>query len=394
MEYSDIIHRCFRCGYCKFTKDYGEFNCPSYRKFRFETYSPGGRMWLLRGWLGGEVAASGQLAEIFYACASCGNCKEHCVMNFREDLVDILTAARCELVEQGWAPPAVRDFFKNIHTSGNPYKQPQAKRGEWAVDLGIEPYQGQEYLFYVGCLGSYDERGKQISKKAASLLVKAGFDIGILGGEEHCDGNEVKTMGEAGLFQLLAEKNTSKFKEAGIHKIITLSPHSYNTFKKDYPGLDGDFTIMHYTQAIAKALDKGTVSFGELSARVTYQDPCYLGRHNQEYEAPRKILAAIPGLSLMEMEKSFQNSGCCGGGGGNVFTDILGGGPESPARVRAREAAAIGAEILAVACPGCARMLDDAIKAEEDLAERLSVMDISEIAEAAGINTKTPKPQD
>jgi Fe-S oxidoreductase len=385
MEYSEVIHRCFRCGYCKFTKDYAEVNCPSYRKFRFETYSPGGRMWLLRAWLEGEISASAQLAEIFYACASCGNCKEHCLMNFREDLVDILTAARRELVEQGWAPPAVRDFFKNIHTTGNPYKQRQDKRGEWAEGLGLDRYNGQEYLFYIGCLGSYDDRGKQIARKAASLLVKAGFDIGILGDQEHCDGNEVKVMGEEGLFQLLAKENIARFNEAGVRKIITLSPHSYNVFKKEYPSLDGDFIVMHYIQAVAKALDKGSVSFGELPARVTYQDPCYLGRHNLEYDAPRKVLSAIPGLSLVEMERSYRNSGCCGGGGGNVFTDILGGGPESPARIRVREAAAVGAEILAVACPGCARMLDDALKTEGNLEGRLRVMDISEITEAAGI---------
>jgi Fe-S oxidoreductase len=342
-------------------------------------------MWLLRAWLEGEISASAQLAEIFYACASCGNCKEHCLMNFREDMVDILTAARRELVEQGWAPPAVRDFFKNIHTSGNPYKQPQDERGEWARDLDLKPYDGQEYLFYVGCLGSYDERGKQIARTAASVLVKAGFDIGILGDRERCDGNDVKVMGEEGLFQLLAKENIATFNETGVRKIITLSPHSYNVFKKEYPSLNGDFTVIHYTQALAEALDKGSVSFGDLSSRVTYQDPCYLGRHNQEYDAPRKILSAIPGLSFMEMEKSSQNSGCCGGGGGNVFTDILGGGPDSPARVRVREAAAVGAQILAVACPGCARMLDDAVKAEEDLVEQIRVMDISEIAEAAGI---------
>ncbi len=388
MEYEDLIHRCFRCGYCKFTKDYGDFNCPSYRKFGFETYSPGGRMWLLRGWLEGEIPGTADLAGIFYSCASCGNCRERCVMNFREDLVDIFTAARTEFVEKGLTPPAVRDYFRNIQLSGNPYKLPQDKRGEWAAGLEIKPFKGQEYLFYAGCLGSYDDKGKEIAQKVAALLIGAGFDIGILGNEEHCDGNDVKVMGEAGLFQLLAEKNIAKFRDAGVHKIITLSPHSYNVFKNDYPNDQGAFTVMHYTQAVSAALEEGRVSFGELDTKVTYHDPCYLGRHNEEYESPRKILSSIPGLSLIEMERNSQDSACCGGGGGNVFTDILGGGPESPARVRVREAAATGAEILAVACPACARMLEDALKAEEGLEKRLRVLDIAEIADRAGINQK------
>jgi Fe-S oxidoreductase len=378
MKYADIVHRCFRCGYCKFTSDYTDFNCPAYRKFRFETYAPGGRMWLIRAWLNDEIKTSERFQEILYSCATCANCVEHCVFTFSEDLVNIFIAAREELVNEGIIPPPVRDFLKNINVNGNPYKEPANERGKWAEGTSIETYDGQEYLFYVGCVGSYDERAKKIAATVGSLLVKAGVSLGILGEKETCDGNEVRTLGEAGLFQFLAEQNIESFKKLGIKKIITLDPHAFNAFKKDYPGLGGEFEVYHYTQVLAQLIRAGKIDLKEYKARVTYHDPCYLGRHNGEYKAPREILKSIPGLELIEMDRNGENAFCCGGGGGNFFTDILGGGEDSPNRIRAREALDTGAGIIAVACPQCAKMLEDGIKAE-DLDAKLRVMDVAEI---------------
>jgi Fe-S oxidoreductase len=378
MKYADIVHRCFRCGYCKFTSDYTDFNCPAYRKFRFETYAPGGRMWLIRAWLNDEIKTSERFQEILYSCATCANCVEHCVFTFSEDLVNIFIAAREELVNEGIIPPPVRDFLKNINVNGNPYKEPANERGKWAEGTSIETYDGQEYLFYVGCVGSYDERAKKIAATVGSLLVKAGVSLGILGEKETCDGNEVRTLGEAGLFQFLAEQNIESFKKLGIKKIITLDPHAFNAFKNDYPGLGGEFEVYHYTQVLAQLIRSGKIDLKEYKARVTYHDPCYLGRHNGEYKAPREILKSIPGLELIEMDRNGENAFCCGGGGGNFFTDILGGGEDSPNRIRAREALDTGAGIIAVACPQCAKMLEDGIKAE-DLDDKLRVMDLAEI---------------
>jgi Fe-S oxidoreductase len=382
MKYADIVHRCFRCGFCKFTSDYTDFNCPAYRKFRFETYAPGGRMWLIRAWLNDEIKTSERFQEILYSCATCANCVEHCVFTFSEDLVNIFIAAREELVSEGIIPPPVRDFLKNIHVNGNPYKEPANERGKWAEGTSIETYDGQEYLFYVGCVGSYDERAKKIAATVGSLLVKAGVSLGILGEKETCDGNEVRTLGEAGLFQLLAEQNIESFKKHGIKKIITLDPHSFNAFKNDYPDLGGEFEVYHYTQILAQLIRSGKIDLKEYKAKVTYHDPCYLGRHNGEYKAPREILKAIPGLELIEMERNGENAFCCGGGGGNFFTDILGGGEDSPNRIRTMEALDTGAGIIAVACPQCAKMLEDGIKAEE-LDDKLKVMDLAEIVTQA-----------
>ncbi|MBW1921299.1 MAG: (Fe-S)-binding protein [Deltaproteobacteria bacterium] len=382
MKYEEIVHRCFRCGYCKFTGDYSTFNCPSYRKFGFDTYSPGGRMWLIRAWLAGEIENTTRLQHILFSCATCASCVEHCVFTFSDDLVNAFVAAREEMVNGGIIPPRVRDYLKSIHINGNPYRAPGEERDKWAERMSVLPYDGQEYLFYVGCVGSYDERAQKIARSVTDLLLNAGVSFGILGKREICDGNEVRALGERGLFQSLAEQNIALFRELGIQRIITLDPHAFNAFKNDYPELGGHYQVFHYSQVLAPLLRGEAMPFRELRARVTYHDPCYLGRHNGEYTAPRIILRSIPGLDLVEMEQSRENAFCCGGGGGNFFTDILGGGEESPARVRIRQALDTGAEILAVSCPQCAKMLDDALKAE-NAAEKMKVLDVSEIASLA-----------
>lgn len=382
MKYQDIIHRCFRCGYCKFTSDYYDFNCPSYRKFGFETYAPGGRMWLIQAWLNGEIKNSERFQEILFSCATCANCVEHCVFTFSDDLVNIFIAAREEMVNKGIIPPPVRDYLKNINTSGNPYKEPANERGKWADSTSIPAYDGHEYLFYIGCVGSYDERAKKIARTVGNVLIKAEVSLGILGNRETCDGNEVRSLGEIGLFQFLAEQNITLFEELRVKKIITLDPHAFNTFTQDYPSLGGEFEIYHYTQVLAPLIQSKKLSLRDYPAKITFHDPCYLGRHNGEYEAPRKILESIPGVDLIEMDQTRENALCCGGGGGNFFTDILGGGEDSPNRIRVRQALDSGAQIIAVACPQCAKMLEDAVKAEE-VGHKIEVLDVAEIVARA-----------
>jgi len=382
MEYEEIVHRCFRCGYCKFTEDYQDINCPSYAKFGLDTYAAGGRMWLINAWLNNEVKTSEHYAEILYSCITCGNCKEHCVFTFKDDLLNIFEAAKAELVSKGLIPPPVRDYFKAINMNGNPYKEPQDERGEWAEGTDIQTFSDQEYLFYIGDVGSYDERGKKMARFVGTLLAEAGLSIGILGNDEGSDGNDVKALGEKWLFKQLAEDNISKFKKKGVKKIITLDPHAFNAFTQEYPELGGNFKVWHYTQILATLMKEKKIPLSEYKVKVTYHDPCYLGRHNAEFNAPREILKGIPGLELAEMNRNRENAFCCGGGGGNFFTDILGVGEESPGRIRVREALDTGAEILAVACPMCSKMLDDAVKAEE-VEEKIKVQDVAEIVNGA-----------
>jgi len=377
MKHAEILHRCFRCGYCKFPDNYTDLNCPSYLKFRFETYSPGGRMWLLRGLLNGEIEPTSRFQEILFSCATCGNCVEHCAFpEFRDYILEAFAAGKEMLVDAGKVPAPVRDYLTRVFDHGNPYRQPAKKRADWAE--GIEPYSDQEYLFYVGDVGSYDDRGKEIARSVAGLMKKLGVSFGILGHLEISDGNEALAMGEAALFKHLAETNIQRFQEAGVQKIIAFSPHAFHALKNEYPRFGGRFQVFHYTQILS--LLAGRIQFkpAEKSITVTFHDPCYLGRHNKDYWSARLVLGAIPGIRLMEMERSMRNALCCGGGGGNYFTDILGGGSEAPARARVLEAAETGAEILAVACPICANMLEDATKSG-NLDQRIQVKEVSEI---------------
>ncbi len=379
MEYAEILHRCFRCGYCKFPDDYSDINCPSYLKFRFETYSPGGRMWLLRAWQNNDIKAGPRLAEILFSCVACGNCVKHCAFpEFKDSLVNAFIAGKGELVNQGVVPPKAAAYFEAIYRHGNPYKFLKKNRAKWAGDLKIEPFSGHLYLFYVGCLGSYDEYGKIMAYHTAKLMKSLGISFGILGEQEICDGNEIRTMGETELFNLIAEQNITNFKNAGVKRIITLSPHAFHVFKNDYPSLGGEFDVYHYSRILSSAISQKKFSAPGKSVRVVFHDPCYLGRHNDDYQSARAVLGAVPGIELVEMGRTLQNALCCGGGGGNFFTDILGGGPDSPARVRVREALDSGADILAVACPQCLMMFQDAVRSE-GVNGKLRVMDLSEI---------------
>lgn len=376
-SYQDIIHRCFRCGFCKLTEDYGTYNCPIYSRFRWETSSPGGLLWLIRSWMLGDLQWSEQLASTLYSCTLCNNCVEHCKFKFNKDITDIFIAARQDMVAEGKVLPKVARFLRNIEDSGNPYREPASARGSWADDMPVPRYNGQEYLLYVGCIGSYDERGRDIARALARLLLHADVSFGILGNHEICEGNEVKILGEDRLFSILRQKNTETLRKYSVSKIITLSPHSYNALKNFYEGLQ----VYHYTQILNRLVEEDKLRFTSGvtgNRKVTYHDSCFLGRHNGEYDAPRAILNAIPQISLIEMERNKADAFCCGGGSANFQTDFFGGGESSPSRIRVREAYETGANILAVACPACMTMFVDAVKTEQ-LEDKLSLQDISEI---------------
>jgi Fe-S oxidoreductase len=313
---------------------------------------------------------------MLYACTNCNNCVQSCKFPFNKDIVGMIDAAREDMVAEGLVMPRVARFFQNIEAYGNPYRELKENRGRWAEGAKVEPYNGQEYLFYVGCVGSFDERGQRAARTLVELLRKAGVSFGILGPAEECDGNEVRLMGESRIFEMLRDKNSELFRKSKVKKIIALSPHSHHVFSKEYP--DG-FEVWHYTQVLGGLIEQRRLKpVSKLNLKVTYHDPCFLGRHAGEYEAPRQILKAIPGLKLVEMERNRENAFCCGGGSGNFYTDFFGGGENSPARIRVREAFETGANVIAVACPACAVMLGEAVK-DEGLAEKMAVKDIAEI---------------
>ena len=216
-----------------------------------------------------------------------------------------------------------------------------------------------------------------------AVLDRSGITFGILGAEEHPAGNDVYQMGEEDLFEYFARENIRTFAEKGVKRVCTLSPHAYNTMKNHYPSLGATFEVFHYTQVLWECVRRGRIKFNRsVDKKVTFHDPCFLGRWNHLYEPPREVLKAVPGLQLVEMERNRRDSLCCGGGGGNCYTDVLGSGPDHPAAIRIREAFAAGAEVLAVACPACLIMLEDALKTEH-LENKLEVKDLSEILHEA-----------
>ncbi len=322
-----LIHRCFRCGYCKFPTNWMDVNnCPPYARFRMEPYSCGGRLWLTRAWLNETLDWSEHLAEILYSCTTCRNCEVKCPLSFNVNIVNMVVAARGEMIERGKVPQSVRKFLENIDLHGNPYGNARSRRDSWMEGTDIDRYEGQEYLYYVGCTGSYDTRcAEGPPGRSGPCSAGPACPFGVLGSEENCDGNEVHKLGEAGLFEMLAENNVERFSSLGAKKIVTLSPHGYNAVKNLYPRYGGDFQVFHYTRLLLELIQEGRlpVSAG-FDARVTYHDPCFLGRWNDEYETPRRLLAAVPSLRLVEMEKNRDAALCCGGGAGNFEIDLLG----------------------------------------------------------------------
>ena len=383
-DYKEYIYHCLKCGACRSAfRVYGP-TCPSGERFSFDSYYAIGRLEIARAVLEDRLQLSDKTAQRVFTCASCGACDEQCYPAMGLKPLQVIEELKAFMVEEGVVPPKVRDFLENVYKYGNPYGEGKDKRDKWAEGNGMKQYQpGDEFLLYIGCVGSYDTRSQQVAKALGSLLLNTGVSFGILGAEEKCDGNEVLRLGERELFQHLAQENIKALKDLQVKSIITLSPHSYNAMKNDYPELGADFELVHYTQFLRDLIKSKKMNLTKgFKARVTYHDPCFLGRHNKEYDAPREVLSSVPGVELTEMESRREHSFCCGGGGGNFYTDMLGGAENSPSRVRIREAYATGAEVLAVACPTCMTMLDDAVKVE-GLEDKLAVKDIAEIVREA-----------
>ena len=383
-DYKEYIYHCLKCGACRSAfRVYGP-TCPSGERFGFDSYYAIGRLGIARAVLEDRLKLTDKTAQRVFTCASCGACDEQCYPAMGLKPLEVIEELKAIMVEEGVVPPKVRDFLENVYKYGNPYGEGKEKRGKWAEGTSIRQYQpGDEFLLYIGCVGSYDTRSQEAAKALGSLLLDAGVSFGILGAEEKCDGNEVLRLGERELFQHLAQENIKALKDLQAKSIITLSPHSYNVMKNEYPELGADFEVIHYTQFLRDLIKNKKLKPAKgFKARVTYHDPCFLGRHNKEYDAPREVLSSIPGVELTEMESRREHSFCCGGGGGNFYTDMLGGAENSPSRIRIKEAYATGAEVLAVACPICMTMLDDAVKVE-GLEDKLGVKDIAEIVRQA-----------
>ncbi|MFC1682844.1 (Fe-S)-binding protein, partial [Candidatus Zixiibacteriota bacterium] len=261
--------------------------------------------------------------------------------------------------------------------------KPREKRTDWAADVKVQTVDAQapvDLVYYVGCTVAYDPRLQKLAQAMVKVLDTAGVKFGILGNDESCCGNEVRRMGEEGLFEELAENNVKLFNDRGVKQLMATSPHCFNVFKNEYQQFESQ--VSHYTQVIWELIEgerlKLTKQYGK---RVTYHDPCFLGKQNDIFDEPRWILERVPGLEFVELDRNRERSLCCEGGGGRMWIEGAA-GQERLAEVRVQDAVDLGAEVLATACPFCLLTLEDAVKTSGN-EEKIQILDIVEILEAA-----------
>ena len=299
--------------------------------------------------------------EVFWACTTCRWCEESCPLFI--SYVDRIVEVRRHLVlEKAEFPAEAEPAFRGMEVNGNPWQLPAETRADWAKELGV-PLASQggefEYLFWVGCAGSFDDAGKRTSRSLVKLLQAAGVSFAILGPEERCTGDAARRLGNEYLFQTLASGNVGLLKKYSVRKIVTNCPHCFNTLAHEYPDFGGHYEVRHGTQLISELVAGGRLALtAEVRRELTYHDPCYLGRTNGEYDAPRAILAAIPGLALREAPLSREKAMCCGAGGGRMWLEEKLGTRINQTRMWQLQES--GASDVAVACPFCAVMVGNA----------------------------------
>ncbi|WP_135807169.1 heterodisulfide reductase-related iron-sulfur binding cluster [Halorussus marinus] len=333
-------------------------------------------------------------AETMESCMSCMACMDACPVEIEH--VEQFTQMNRRLTESGQMDPNVQDAMMNVFQNGNTFGEPDRKRPDWADDLDFEVPDARdepvEYLWYVGDYPSFDERNRKVARSLATIFEEAGVSYGILYDDEQADGNDVRRVGEEGLYEMLVEDNAAAIADCEYDKIVCTDPHSYNTFQNEYPEFDAcEWTaedVFHYTQIVEDLFRDGALGLAgdELDYTVTYHDPCHLGRYNGEFEAPREIVAGT-GCTLDEMPRNREDSFCCGGGGGGLWMDFD--EDPKPSEERLREAledtdAGGAVEKFVVACPMCMTMYEDGRKTggyEDDI----EVVDVSELlVEAIG----------
>ncbi len=359
----DAFKRCFQCGLC-------DVVCPWNRVRKFSMRK------LVREATFGLTDIE---SEDMWLCTTCGRCPEQCPREVNQ--IESGVALRRIATEYGVFPTAVkpiRTIRGSLVAEGNTLSEERAKRGDWAKGLSVNTFtEGMDILYFPGCYPSYDPRLKKVAVATANILNKAGVDFGILGPKENCCGESIRKTGDEEVFRRLARENIKTFIDNGVKKILVSSPHCYHTFKNEYPEFMVHFEVVHISQYLFELIHEGRLELKkEYGKKMTYHDPCYLGRHNGIYDEPREVLKKVPGLELNEMPDSRVDSLCCGGGGGRVWMETQKG--ERFSDLRLEQAIGVGAEVLVTSCPYCITMFEDS-RITLDITEKIEVKDITEI---------------
>ncbi len=338
--------------------------------------------------------------ETLWSCTTCRACMTVCPV-FIEHVPKIVDMRRNLVMQEGRIPDELARTFRNLEQNGNPWQFNNSTRTKWAAGLNIpeitevEDVAGLEVVWWVGCLGSFDQRNQRISQALAAIFQQAGVKFAIMGKSESCCGDPARRPGNEYLYQVLAQANIEVMNELKVTKLVTACPHCFNTIKNEYPQLGGNYEVLHHTEFINYLLKAGRLKLGAaVEQTITYHDPCYLGRYNDGYDAPREILHAIPGVNLVEMARSKETARCCGAGGGRMWMEERHGRRMNQNRIL--DVQETGAGTLASGCPFCTSMFQDGIKGQ-GAEETLKLQDVAELVAASMLTTAhegaaTPSP--
>ena len=359
----DAFKLCYQCGKCDVVCPWNQLRHFSMRKIVREA----------------TFGMSEIEGEDIWRCTTCGKCSKQCPRDVKQ--VESGIALRRIATEYGVFPASanpIRSIRSSLNGDGNPFSEDRKKRADWAEGHSVKAFtKDMEILYYPCCYLSYDPRLKKVAIATANILNKAEVNFGILGSKENCCGESIRKTGDEELFKHLAKENIKTFIDNGVKKILVSSPHCYHTFKNEYPEFMVNFEVVHITQYLLELINEGRIELiKEYRKKVTYHDPCYLGRHNGIYAEPRKVLQKISALELTEMADSMEESFCCGGGGGRIWMDTPKG--ERFSDLRIEQAVEAGAEVLVTSCPYCIANFEDSLLSRKD-SEAIKVKDITEI---------------
>lgn len=366
-SYECQIQTCVNC-YCGLCI----VRCPAFEETKDESLTARGIAQIMDALKRGELELAEISDEVAYACTGCRWCEWNCSLNtplwikqHGNRITKVSAATMTEIIrsmrtEEGEIPEAIKSALDNMARVGNPYGRSRAAKDKWVEELGCK-FKGEDTLLYVGSTVPYEDRSTAMVEILVSVLKKAGFSFAMIGSEEWDSGALARYMGEEGLFAELVERLKGQFDEKGIKRVICVSPHDYDAFLSYYEQ-NGTIQFKHYSEVLLELIENKKIEFvDKLNKRVTYHDPCYLGRKHDIYDAPREVLKSIPGLELVEMERNKELAYCCGGGGTGLWYEL----PRCKMNItRVDQAKERNAEYIAVTCPLCLQMLDDGVKSK------------------------------